>query len=79
MCEMKTTLVSVCLILLVTARFCVYWLSSEEKMGQYSEKKLQNPCENEYKKYSLNSGECFHLNDEDAVGCNCTWLYGRKC
>ena len=51
------------------------WDKSREK---YSEIKIQNPCENEYKKYCLHGGECFHLIDEDIVGCNCTWFYGGK-
>ena len=78
MCEMKTLLVSDGLISLVTASFCMYSVYSEKNAGQYSEIKIQNPCENEYKKFCLSSGECYHLNDEDNLGCNCTWLYGGK-
>ena len=37
-------------------------------MGQYSEMKIQNPCENEYTKYCLNGGECYYLIDETIVG-----------
>ena len=48
-------------------------------MGQYTEIKIQIPCENEYKKYCLNGGECHYLFNEDIVGCNCTWFYGGKC
>ena len=69
----KTILMSVCLTLLEKASFCMYWVHPEKKMGEYSEIKIQNPCENEYKKYCLNGGECFHLIDEDTVGRNCTW------
>ena len=58
MCEVKTILVSVCLILLVTASFCMYWVYPEKTVRQYSEIKFQKPCENEYKKYCLNGGEC---------------------
>ena len=79
MCEMKTALVSVCLILLVTAIFCMYWVYLEKNVGQYREIKNQNPWANEYKKFCLNGGECYYLSDEDAVGCNCKWLYGGKC
>ena len=75
MCEMNKVLVSVCLILLVTSSFCMYWVYREKKMGQYREIKIQNPCEIE-SKYCLNGGECYNLIDEDIVGC--TWLYGRK-
>ena len=42
MCEMKTSLVSVCLILLVTSSFCMYWVYPEKNVGQYSEIKIQN-------------------------------------
>ena len=40
--------------------------------------KLQNPYENEYKKFCLNGGECYYLIDEDIVGCICTWFFGGK-
>ena len=51
---------------------------SRGKVGQYSEIKFQNACENEYKKYCLNGGECYYLSEEDIVGCKCTWFYGGK-
>ena len=70
---MKTVLVSVCIFLLVKASFGMYWVYPEKKVGQYSEIKNQNSCENEYKKYCLNGGECYYLIDEDILGCNCTW------
>ena len=76
--EMKTILVSVCLIILVTASFCMYWVYPEQKIGQYSEIKIESPCENEYKRYCLNGGECCYLIDEFTVGCDCTWLFGWK-
>ena len=76
MCEMKTVLVSVCLILLVTANFCIYWVYPI--VGQYSEIKIQNLCEKEYKRYCLNGGECYYLIDEDIVEGNCTLFYGGK-
>ena len=80
MCEMKTILVSVCLILLVTPSFCMCWVSLETNVGQYSEIEIQNLCENEYKKYCLNGGECYYLNEDDIVDCNCTWFYrGKLC
>ena len=68
MYEMKTVLVSVCLNLLATASFCMYWVYPEKNVGQYSEIKIQNPRENEYKKYFLNGGECYYLIDKDIVG-----------
>ena len=78
MCEMKTVLVSVCLILLVTTSFCMYWVYPEKNVGQCSEIKFQNPCRNEYKKCCLNGGDCYYPIVENTVGCNCTWLYGGK-
>ena len=68
MCEMKTVLVSGCLILLVTASFCMYWVYPEKNVGQYSEIKIRSPCENEYKKYRWNGREWSYLFDEDNVG-----------
>ena len=62
---MKTVLVSVCLILLVTASFCMYWVYPEKNVGQNREIKIETPCENELKKYCLNGGECFYLIDQD--------------
>ena len=50
MCEMKTVLVSVCLILLVTGSSGMNCVYPEKKLGQYSEIEIQNPCENDYKK-----------------------------
>ena len=73
MCESKTDIVSFCLILLVTASFCLYRAGPEKKVGQHNEIKLQNPCKNENKDYCL-KGECYYLVDENIVGCNCSWL-----
>ena len=67
MCETKAVVVSISLVLLV-----------ENKLGNHSKNKSQGPCENDYKKYCLNGGDCYYLLDEDIVGCNCTWLYGGK-
>ena len=78
MCEIKTNLVSVCLILLVTASFCIYRVYPKKKVGQHSEIKIQSTCENEYKKYCLNGGECYWLIEEDVLGCDYTWFYGGK-
>ena len=77
MCETKAVVVSISLILLVVAGFCIYQVHTESKVGQHSKIKSQGPCENVYKKYWLN-GMYYYLVDEDIVGCNCTWLYGRK-
>ena len=70
MCETKAVVVSISLILPVAASFCIYQTQTENKVGHHS--KIQGPCENEYKKYCLNGGECYYLVDEDFVGCNCT-------
>ena len=77
MCEIKTV-ISVAASLLAVRGVCIYQANSEKKAGQHSEIKSEGPCENEYKKYCMNEGECFYLADEDNVGCNCTWLYGGK-
>ena len=79
MCEMKTVLVSVCLIILVTASFWMYWVYPEKNVGQHSEIKIQKLFENEYKKNCLNGGQCYYLIDEAIVRCICTWFYGGKC
>ena len=80
MCETKAVVVSISLILLVAVSFCIYQAHTENKVGHHSKIKIQGPCENEYKKYCLNGGECYYLFDEDIVGCNCTWLYrGKRC
>ena len=78
MCEIKAVVVSISIILLVAASFCIKQAQIENKVGHHSKIKSQGPCENEYKKYCLNGGECYYLVDEDIVGCNSTWLYGGK-
>ena len=78
MCETKAVVVSISIILLLAASFCLYQAHTENKVGHHSKIKNQDPYENEYKKYCLNGGDCYYLVDEDIVGCNCTWLYGEK-
>ena len=78
MCQTKALVVSISLVLLVAAGFCVHQAHTENKVGHHSKIKSQGPCENEYMKYCLNVGECYYIVDEDIVGCNCTWLYGGK-
>ena len=78
MCETKAVVVSMSLISLVAASFCIYQAHTENEVGHHSKIRSQGPCENEYKKYCLKGGECYFLNDEDIVGFNCTWLYGGK-
>ena len=78
MCEKQAVVISISIILLVAASFCLHQAETEIKVGHHS--KSQGPCENEYNKYCLNGGECYYLVDEDIVGCNCAWLYGgRRC
>ena len=78
MCEIKAVVVSISLFLLISASSRIYQAHAENKVGHHSKIKSQGPCENEYKKYCLNGGECYYLVDEETVGCNCTWLYGGK-
>ena len=78
MCDTKAVVVSISLILLVEASFCIYQAQTENKVGHDSKIKSQGPCENEYRKYCLNGGECYYPLDEDFVGCNFTWLYGGQ-
>ena len=75
MCEIETVLIVAALLLAATG-FCLYQV--KRKVGHYSEFKSESPCEKGYKKYCLNGGECYHLDDEDIVTCNCTWLHGGK-
>ena len=77
MCEIKTVL-NVAALLLAATGFSKYQVKSGKKVGHRSEIKSESPCENEYKKYCLNGGECYYLVDEDFVACNCTWLYGGE-
>ena len=71
MCETKTA-VSISVFLLVAASFFIYQAYTEYKMGHHSKIKSHGPCENEYKKYCLNGGECYYPVDEDNIGCNST-------
>ena len=75
MCETKVVVVSISLILLVAAGFCIYQAHTENKVGHHIKIRGKGPGENEYNKFCL---ECYYLVDEDISGCNCTWLYGGK-
>ena len=72
MCEAEALVVPISIISIVAANFCIYQGHTENKVGHHSKIKSQCPCENEYKKFCLNGGNCFYLVDEDIVGCNCT-------
>ena len=63
---------------MVAASFYIHQAPTEKKMGRQSEIKIQGPCEDEQKKFSLNGDDCYYLVDEDFVGCNCTWTYRRN-
>ena len=76
MCQNKTTLLSVCLILLLTASFCLYQVYPEKKVGQHSE--IRNKFLAKTSARTLNVFKCFYLVDEEIVGCNCTCLDGGK-
>ena len=67
MCEVKTFLGSVCLILSVTACFSICRVYPERQVGHHSKIEVQGLHENEYKKYCLNCGECYYLTDEDVL------------
>ena len=77
--ETKAVVVAISIILLIAASFSIYQAHTENKVGHHSKIRSQGPCENHYKKYCLNGDGCYYLVDEDIVGCNCTWLYGKKC
>ena len=83
MCETKTVLLSIAISLLVAISFYIYQAHSENKVGHHSEIIIQDPCENEYKKFWLNGGESLHLVDGDIVSCNCCNGYmvesGKRC
>ena len=75
MCESKTVLVVTTLLLAITG---YYIYQAKPKVVHPSEIKSESTCEKEYKKFCLNGGECFYLDEEDVVACNCTWMYGGK-
>ena len=78
MCQTKTLLVLLPLYLLIAASFCIDRGRIENKLGNQSEIESQGPCKNEYKKYCLNGGECFYLDDKKFVGSNCSLLYREE-
>ena len=57
MCETKTVLI-VAVLLLAASGFCIYEVNSGKKVGHHNEIRSESPCEKEYKKSCLNSGEC---------------------
>ena len=58
MCETKPVVVTISLILLVAASFCIYKPHTENEVGRNREIKSESPCERGYKKYCMNGGEC---------------------
>ena len=48
MCETKAVVVSISLILLAAASFCIYQAQTENKRGHHSQIKSESPCEKEY-------------------------------
>ena len=77
MCEIKTVKIVAALILAATG-FCICQVNSGKKVGHHSEIKSESPCEKEFKKYCLTAGECYYLDYEVIVGCNCRFLFGGK-
>ena len=67
MSETKAFFVSLSIILLVAASFCISQAHTEKKVGHHRKIESQVPCENEYKKFCLNGGKCYYLIDEDIV------------
>ena len=57
MCEIKTVL-NVAALLLAATGFCINQVNSEKKVGHHSGNESECLCEEEYKKYCLNGGEC---------------------
>ena len=58
MCETKEVVVTISIILIVAASFCIYQAHTENKLGHHSKIRSQGPCETDYKKYCWNGGEC---------------------
>ena len=80
LCETKTVVTSLSMILLVAASFYIYQAHTEKEVAHQSGIKSQGPCKNESKKYRLNGGECYYLVDEGIVRCNCTRFHaGKRC
>ena len=50
MCETKAVVVSISIILLVAASFCIYQARTENKVGHHSKIKSHGSCEKEKKK-----------------------------
>ena len=69
MCETRTLLVPLSIILRVATSFRMYQAHTEKKVGHESKIKKQAPCKNEYKMYCLNGGQCHYLVDKGLVGC----------
>ena len=74
----KAVLISLGSILLLAKSFCIYQAHTENKVGHESKIRSQCPCENEWKMFCLNGGECCFLIDEDIIGCDVAWLFGGK-
>ena len=47
MFETKAVVVSISIILLVAASFCIYQAQTKNEVGHHSKIKRQGPCENE--------------------------------
>ena len=75
MCQTKTILVSLPIILIVASIFCIHRTHTEKKEGHHSEMKTKGPCENEFKIFCLNCGQSFHPVGNVFVGCKSSWLY----
>ena len=67
MSETKAVKGSISIILPVAASFCIYQLHTQENVGHHCGIRSQDPCEIEYEKLCLNSGECYYLADNYIV------------
>ena len=74
MCETKAIVVPISIKLQVAASSWIHQAHTEINVGQHSKIKSQRSCENEYKNYCLNGGNCYYQVDKDIVGCKCTWF-----
>ena len=72
--ETKTVRLSLSLVLLVAASYCIYQAHTEKKVGHNSEINSEGSCKNWYRKFCLKSGESYYPFDEGMVRCKRTWF-----
>ena len=77
MCETNSVVLSISILLLLEASFCIYLAHTENKMGHYSQVKVKFLAKKGTRSVVW-TGEGYYPVDEDIAGCNCTWLFGKK-